>query len=161
MNDLNKSHNVWFTISLILVSGFVLASSLAAYYYAQYRAADKRYVDTLSSLNDVSYSVNLLIEYSNGTKAWHNQTIIPVGWSLLNTTHKVTGGRVDGTQYAFGFFVTSINGVQGTGPSYWSWYTWEKEQSKWVLGASGAESYTMKQGDVAAWLLTSDFNATP
>ena len=161
MNDLSKSHNVWFTISLILVSGLVLASSLAAYYYAQYTFADKRYVDTLSSLNDISYRVNLLIDYGNGTKTWRNQTIIPVGWSLFNTTTKATGGRIEGTRFSFGFFITSINGVQGTGPSYWSWYMWDREQSKWVPGASGAESYTMKQGDVAAWLLTSDFNATP
>jgi hypothetical protein len=161
MTDLGKSHNVWFTISLVLVSGLVLASSLAAYYYAQYRAADKRYVDTLSSLNDVSYSVNLLIEYSNGTKAWHNQTIIPVGWSLLNTTYKVTGGRVDGTRYSFGFLVTSINGVKAMGDISWLWYTWDTNQRIWVLGASGSESYSMKQGDVVAWLLTSDFSALP
>jgi hypothetical protein len=161
MTDLSKSHNVWFTISLLLVSGLVLTSAVATYYYIRLTAAEKLYADTLSSLNDVSYRVNLLIEYGNGTKTWRNQTIIPVGWSLYNTTSKVTGGRIEGTWFSFGFFITSINGVQGTGPSYWSWYTWEREQSKWVPGASGAGSYIMKQGDVVAWLLTSDFSATP
>jgi hypothetical protein len=78
--------------------------------------AEQRYKDTLSSLNDISYKVNILIKYSNGTKTWHNQTIIPIGWSLFNATLKVTGGKVEGSWSSFGVFVTSINGVSGTGP---------------------------------------------
>ena len=153
--------NTWFTISLVLISGLVLTSGLSFYYYAQYSATEKKYTDTLSSLNEISYKINILIKYSNGTKSWYNQTIIPIGWSLLNATQKATGDRVKGNLYPFGFFVTSINGVEGTGSYSWLWFMWDNSKKEWTSGTSGADSYIMKQADTVAWLLTNDWSATP
>ena len=161
MKNLSKGRNMWFNLSLILASALVLTSALSFYYYSNYTMAEQRYKDTLSSLNDVSYKVNILIKYSNGTKTWHNQTIIPVGWSLFNTTLKVTGGKVEGSWSSFGVFVTSINGVSGTGPKYWLWFTWDEGNKGWTSGQTGADSYIMKPGDTIGWLLTDDWKATP
>lgn len=158
---MSKSRSIWFTSSLVLASALVLTSALTVYYNAQYVAAEKRYTDTLSSLNDVSYKVNIMINYGNGTKTWYNQTIIPVGWSLFNATSKATGGGVEGTWYSFGVFVTSINGVGGTESLYWLWFTWDDVENKWVSGQTGADSYIMSHDETAAWLLTDDWTATP
>ena len=158
---MERTRNVWFTATLVLASALVLTSALSFYYYAQYVGSEKRYTDTLSSLNDVSYRVNILIKHSNGTRNWYNQTLIPVGWSLFNATKKITGDRVEGTWSSFGVFVTSINGVKGIGPNYWLWYAWDGGEKKWIQGATGSESYILKQGETVAWLLTSDWMATP
>jgi len=157
----STGRNVWFITSLVAVSALVLTSALSFHYYAQYVAAEKRYTDTLSSLNDVSYKVNILVKYSNGTKSWYNQTIIPIGWSLFNATSKATGGKVEGSWSSFGVFVTSINGVKGVGPDYWLWFTWDASKKEWVSGPTGADSHIMKQGETVAWLLTADWTATP
>lgn len=158
---MRATRSVWFTVSLALASGLVLTSALAFYYYSQYVTAEKRYADTLSSLNEISYKVNILINYGNGTKRWYNQTTIPVGWSLFNATSRATRGNVEGISYPFGVFVTSINGVKATGTKFWLWFSWDKAKGKWHQGDTGAESYIMKQGDIVGWLITSDFTATP
>ncbi len=155
------SWNTWFTISLVLTSVLVLTSGLTIHYYGQYVDAEKNYRNTLSSLNDVSYKVNILIEYRNGTRAWYNQTIIPVGTSVLNTTSKVVGGKIEGQWYSFGVFVTSLNGVRAIGSNSWLWFNWDRAQNRWIQGASGPESYILKQGDTIGWLLTDDWTATP
>ena len=132
--------NVWFTVSLALISALVLTSGLTFYYYSRYVTAEKQYLDTLSSLNEVSYKVNILINYGNGTKRWYNQTTIPIGWSFLNATLKATEGKVEGTWYPFGVFVTSINGVRGTGQQFWLWFHWDKAKGKWLPCAEAGQA---------------------
>lgn len=155
------SRNTWFTISLVLTSALVLTSGLTINYYGQYVDAEKNYLNTLSSLNDVSCKVNILIDYRNGTREWYNQTIIPVGTSVFNATSKAVGGKIEGQQYSFGVFVTSLNGVRAIGSNSWLWFNWDSAQNRWTLGASGPESYILKQGDAVGWLLTDDWAATP
>ena len=47
--------------------------------------------------------------------------------------------------YSFGDFVTSINGVVGDGPKYWTFYLNGKE------AAMGAGSYVTKNSDTITW----------
>lgn len=49
--------------------------------------------------------------------------------------------------YSFGDFVTSINGVVGSGPKYWTFYLNGKE------AAMGAGSYITKNSDNITWKL--------
>jgi hypothetical protein len=49
--------------------------------------------------------------------------------------------------YSFGDFVTSINGVVGNGPKYWTFYINGKE------AAMGASSYVTKNSDTLTWKL--------
>ncbi len=158
---MSAGRNIWFTLSLALVSALVITSALAVYYYSHYVTAEEKYANTLLSLHGVSYEVNLLIEYQNGTRVWHNQTLIPIGWPLYNATVKVTGGNVEGSWSDFGVFVTAINDEPGYGPEYWLWFTWDMTEERWVLGATGSERHILQQGETAAWLLTSDWTATP
>ena len=49
--------------------------------------------------------------------------------------------------YSFGYFVTSIDGVTGNGPKYWTFYVNGKEASV------GASSYITKSSDKITWKL--------
>jgi hypothetical protein len=158
---LGTGRNIWFTLSLVLVSALVITSELSVHFYAQYVIAEEKYTNTLLSLKDVSYEVNLLINYNNGTKRWYNQTIVPIGYSLFNATIKITDGQVEGSWSDFGVFVTAINGVQGSGPEYWLWFRWDETENRWMSGATGPNSHIITQGETAAWLLTNDWAATP
>ena len=39
---------------------------------------------TYQNYKALANSLNMLVKYNNGTKAWYNQTIVPLGWSLFN-----------------------------------------------------------------------------
>jgi hypothetical protein len=54
---------------------------------------------------------------------------------------------VQAKHYSFGYFVTSINGVPGNGPKYWTFFVNGKESSV------GASSYTTKSSDKISWKL--------
>lgn len=49
--------------------------------------------------------------------------------------------------YSFGDMVTSVNGVNGTGSKYWTFYINGK------MAEVGASSYTAKNGDTLMWRL--------
>ena len=49
--------------------------------------------------------------------------------------------------YSFGDMVTSVNGVNGTGPKYWTFYINGK------MAEVGAGSYVTKNGDTLMWRL--------
>lgn len=85
----SKGRGVWFLISICLLIVIVINTSLTVYYYQGYMNKEKQYNEIIAKLEEVSYTVNILIEY-NETKVWYNQTIIPIGWSLFNATLKVT-----------------------------------------------------------------------
>lgn len=55
--------------------------------------------------------------------------------------------HVQTKHYSFGDMVTSINGVSGNGPKYWTFYVNGKEASV------GAGSYTTKSSDIVTWRL--------
>ena len=54
---------------------------------------------------------------------------------------------VQAKKYSFGYFVTSINGVSGNGPKYWTFYVNDKEANV------GASSYVTKSSDRIMWRL--------
>jgi hypothetical protein len=54
---------------------------------------------------------------------------------------------VQAKQYSFGYFVTSIDGVVGNGPKYWTFCVNDKEASV------GASSYITKYSDRITWKL--------
>jgi uncharacterized protein YbdZ (MbtH family) len=153
--------NKWFTIALVFAAAVVLTSATAFYCYANWTSAEERYQTTLTSLQDLSYTVNVLIKSENGQAVWHNQTRIPIGWSFYNTTEKVTEGRIEGSWSEFGVFVTSINGIAGNGPAYWLWFTWDENAKQWTSGMTGTDAHIMRQNETVAWLLTDDWIATP
>jgi uncharacterized membrane protein len=151
--------NTWLMLSFILAIATILTSALSIHFYMRYTDTERKYVDALEALNTLTYSVNILVKYNNGSFVWYNRTLIPIGWSLLQATNKTTGWKLAGERFLFGVVVTSINGVQGKGPCYWLCYRWDGE--KWVLLEVGADQYILKQNEIVAWYLTDDWSKTP
>ncbi|UCH37626.1 MAG: hypothetical protein JSV76_00115 [Candidatus Bathyarchaeota archaeon] len=151
----------WFTITLVLITVIVLTSATTFHYYSNWVLAEERYRTTLESLQDLSYTVNVLIQSGDNQIAWYNDTRIPIGWSLYNTTEKVSKGQINGVWSEFGVFVTSINNVDGNGPAYWLWFTWDEHAKQWSSGMTGADAHIMRENETVAWLLTEDWMATP
>jgi hypothetical protein len=85
--------------------------------------------------------------------------------TLTNSQHQITQISYKGTNnvnayvllkkyavvqakhYSFGYFVTSINGVAGNGPKYWTMYVNGKESNV------GASDYITKDSDTITWKL--------
>lgn len=85
--------------------------------------------------------------------------------TVTNAQHKITQISYDGQSginayvllkkhatvqakhYSFGYFVTSIDGVSGNGPKYWTMYVNGKEATV------GASSYITKNSDRISWKL--------
>jgi hypothetical protein len=153
--------NKWFTIALVLAAVASLTSATTFYSYANWQLTEERYQTTLTSLEDLSYTVNVLIKTRDDHEEWYNQTRIPIGWSFYNTTEKITNGNVEGIWSEFGVFVTSINGVEGNGPKYWIWFIWDETGKQWTSGATGSDAYIMRQNETVAWYLTDDWMTTP
>ncbi len=152
---MNSQGNRWFTLSLVLACTTILASAMAVYYYMNYSSSERRYNDTVAALDSLTYSVRILIKFSNGTQQWYNQTRIPIGWSFLQATNKTTGGRILGQKYSFGTFITSINGIVGNGPEFWFAYSWDVD--KWVLLEIAPEQYTLGRNEIVGWYLNDGF----
>ena len=158
-----KGRNIWFFVSICLLVVTAINASLTIYYYGKYANAEKLYNDIAVKLKDVSYNVNILIKYENGTKVWYNQTTIPIGWSLFNVTLKITNGNVIYSTAYGSPYITAINGMKSSGSYAWIWYTWNSSSAKWTVGVTGSNDYVLRDKDVAAWYLTniSDFSNLP
>ncbi|MEM2088945.1 MAG: hypothetical protein QXF52_09820 [Thermoproteota archaeon] len=119
-----------------------------------YLVSLKAQLDTLvKEVESITLRVSLLVKYDNGTKNWFNNTVVPVGWTLLNLTAYNLNGRINYETYSFGVSVTGLNGVGQHESYYWIWYKWNPEEQDWVMGETGPDAYLLKNGDVLAWYL--------
>lgn len=113
-------------------------------------------------------SVNMLINYGNGTLAWDNGTMVPATWNFFNVTTLVTGGNIGAVFFAsFGsHFVYSINGVGCPASNIFcaeAWSFWVLTGFCWELAQVGVDQIAVSQGKTVAWFLTSvtTFGETP
>jgi hypothetical protein len=98
-------------------------------------------------------SVNLSVDYGNGTRIWYNATIIPLGATVFNATEEVVTVEHDPQ---FGpSFVIAINGVrQDVSQSlYWIWWIWDETENKWTPGPIANDEYTLSDGQNVIWYL--------
>jgi len=107
----------------------------------------------------VTLSVNLDIDYGNGTVIWHNGTYISAGSTLFELTQKTAA--INYTYYALmepgHIIISSINDKAAyTDPSYtsgysWIWYYWDDAQKKWTIGPVGCDAWLLKDGGNYKW----------
>ncbi|MGQ9515042.1 MAG: DUF4430 domain-containing protein [Thermoproteota archaeon] len=140
----------WFITSLFLIVMLVISASFALYYYSAYKSLEQSYTRILSELEELTYSTNLLVEFSNGTKIWYNGTLVPIGSSLFNLTTRTVGDLEYQTMYG-SVFITSIMGERNSGNFFWLWYLWNSSTNDWVLGMVGSDQYILHDGDTLAW----------
>lgn len=103
------------------------------------------------------YSVNMLLQYGNGTKRWFNETATQPGWNAYTVTLVALNGSVQAAFYpSIGphgdYFVTGIVGVNNA-PSQneaWLLWTWNSTQA-WQLANTGPAEIPTYNGSVFAW----------
>jgi len=149
----------WIWVSAGLLCGLIVASTVAAYYHGEYLRYQEIYNDILKDLEAVSIRVSVLIDYGNGTKEWHNDTRVPIGFSALNTTLAVA--RVSFTLGEYGAFISSINNVETAGNMWWSFWCWNSTSLKWDFILLACDKYILHNEDIIAWYYTSGWPPQP
>ena len=92
------------------------------------------------------------------TNASHVQTVTNARHQITQISYRGEAGvnalallkthaQVATKHYSFGDFVTSIDGVKGNGPKYWTFYVNHKESN------TGAGAYITKTSDTLTWKL--------
>jgi hypothetical protein len=135
-----------------MLCGLIISGFAAAYYYnelSRYRSLYDQAVEELRQLK-THMLVNVLIDYGNGTREWHNETRVLIGATLFNVTEQIAD--IDYTVGQFGVFITAINGKGGDPGYYWLWYVWNSTSSKWEMGSVAADAFTLHHGDTVAWV---------
>jgi hypothetical protein len=104
-------------------------------------------------------SVNLLINYGNGTLTWYNNTSVPSNWNFYNVTTLVTNGNIGSVFFAsFGsHFVYSINGAGCLASNIFcdeAWGFWVLNGLCWEEAQVGVDQIPVSQGATVAWFLT-------
>lgn len=137
-----KSGASWYIVLTLLIC-MVVEAGFLGYYYMQY-------TQVINDLKGISIRVNLLIDYGNGTRAWSNSTLLPLGATVINATEKVA--RVEYDIYGTDAFVTSINGVKQnmTKNMFWTWWYWDKNDRRWILGPTAYNKFILSDDATVA-----------
>lgn len=107
---------------------------------------------------EATVTVNIGINYGNGTIAWHNGTVVLLSEFLLNATMRAA--TVEFTNYSGftgpglpGAFVTSINGVAQNPAAnlYWTYWVYDPQTQQYVMGQVGAGSYALTSDQTVQW----------
>lgn len=113
-------------------------------------------------------SVNLLLNYGNGTLTWYNGTSVPTSLNFFNVTEEILKGNVGAVFFAsFGsHFVYSINGVGCPASNIFcdqAWAFWTLDGICWDLPFVGVDQILVSQTTTVAWFLNpvSSFGESP
>lgn len=130
----------------------IITGSYSVFLRSQYIALKDENQKILKELHELTSTVDIMIDYGNGTKTWFNDTRIIPGESLLNVTKDITD--LEYTMSEFGAFVSSINGIEGTQDNFWIWNYYE---DGWKMGLTGADQKYLHEGDIVSWKYTDSF----
>lgn len=144
------NENILKIVAAALLCTTIAAGGFALNYYYKNTVLESSYQKLLVELEEFTALVDIMIDYTNGTVIWYNETRIHIGASLLNATEIVCDIKVQSTN--FGSFVTSVNGVSQDANHFWIWSIYEDE---WSMGPVGADQYTLQDGDIVGWIYTS------
>jgi len=135
------SENKWALAAICVLCWAIATSLTSGYYYYQYN-------DLVSRLEKSKASINLGIDYGNGTRVWFNGT---KGLTLYDAMLEA-GWNVNGTSYgAMGMYVKAINGVAESAEQsrYWGW--WSLTDFGWAHGGSACDKYLVSPGETILW----------
>jgi hypothetical protein len=157
---LEKGHLTYLALGLLVWA--ILGSTVAAYNFVQYNTYRGEYSNLISQLatymenissvlEGTSFKINILLSYGNGTKIWHNNTVLPLGGTAFTAMFSVTD-EMNYTDYGgeLGILVTSINRVANNFTHGWFYWYWNPENSEWVLPSYSCEKYILHRGETIA-----------
>ena len=137
---------------VVLFSAFaVLSFSGALYMYNEYRVLDQNHQAIQENIDNVSINIDFIVDFGNGTIIYFNQTRVPVGFSMYNSTEFIIGEEnVDSIYYSDfnSYFVNSLLGT-GNNPDY-ALSAWQYQQD-WELLEIGSNLFIPKDGQTIAW----------
>jgi hypothetical protein len=148
----------------------ISSTATAGYYFTQYNIYQNEYrnlakefnalsgsMENLSEvLESISLRVNILVSYGNGTKAWHNNTALPVGSTAFTAILAAADTRYKDYGGELGILVTSIDGLPNNSTidrSTHGWFYWYEDTEKrmWVLPEYSCAKYILHRGDTIAF----------
>ena len=140
----------WILAAILLVWALA-ATTIGVYYYTEYDRDHRLAQDLKQKLGEVSFSVNLAVDYGNGTRAWYNATTIPVGATVYNATKRVAAVEPD--PQVGPSFIIAINGLRQdeSQSMYWIWWIWDQTTHSWTLGPVANNEYVLSDGQTVIW----------
>ncbi len=106
---------------------------------------------------------DVLVNFGNGTRVWHNNTSAQPGWNFYVETVVLENGNVVAKWYPqFGsHLVSAIGGVPSTQTKFWFVWTFTNAAS-WQQAPVGADQLLVTNGSTFAWTLCgADQNFNP
>ena len=143
--SMNKS------LIVLLSAVAVLSFSGALYMYNEYRVLDQNYQAIQENIDNVSINIDFIVDFGNGTIIYFNQTRVPVGFSMYDSTAFIIGEENIDSIYYSDFNAYFVNSLLGTGnnPDY-AWSAWQYQQD-WELLEIGSNLFIPKDGQTIAW----------
>ena len=137
---------------VVLLSAFaVLSFSGALYMYNEYRVLDQNHQAIQENIDNVSINIDFIVDFGNGTIIYFNQTRVPVGFSMYNSTEFIIGEENVDSIYYSDFNSYFVNSLLGTGNNRdYAWSAWQYQQD-WELLEIGSNLFIPKDGQTIAW----------
>ncbi len=116
-----------------------------------------------NNTNETSLAtVNLLVDFGNGTVIWFNNTKVPKDYDFYQVTLNVTRGNMAAEYYDSpiikGYLVTNILGVGCQDPcltgEYWSLWVWNGNNNCWNYSSQGASLLKVSTVSMVGWYYT-------
>jgi len=142
----------WVLASLILVCWALGASLTAGYYWLQYD-------DLSQQTSGLRITVNIGVDYGNGTRTYYNDTQTWTGKTLLEVSKQVA--NVEAQAGVYGTEVTGINGVTKQGAYGWTYWTWNSTSQLWSIVWESVDAYKVANGETTLWYYQNGFNPPP
>lgn len=145
--------NKWAIAALIIAIWALSASLVAGYYWLQYN-------NLAQQTSGLRITVNIGIDYGNGTRTYYNDTNAWTGETVLAVTERVT--TVETASSAYGKYVTTINGLKAQGDFGWTYWPWNSTSNSWEFAPVGADVYQIvANGSTFLWYYQNAFNPPP
>ena len=144
-----ESKNIWMWAAAALLCTTIGASFLALNYQSQNMKFQADYEALLQDVEDLTISIDMMIDYGDGNVVWLNDTRVPLDINLLRALELLAD--IEYTTSEFGAFVTEVNGVGGDSTKFWLWFWYDTEAESWAYGPSAADFWVLHDGDVVAW----------
>jgi hypothetical protein len=153
VRKLSVLRNKWAIVALVLACWALVASLVAGFYWLQYNGLSQQ-------VSGLRITVNIGVDYGNGTRTYYNETQAFTGESVLTVTKRVA--EVETATSAYGTYVTGINGLNVQGDYGWTYWPWNSTGSMWDFAPVGADVYqVVVNQSTFLWYYENAFNPPP
>jgi hypothetical protein len=150
---LSMKRSKWAIVSLVLTLWALGASLYAGYYWLQYN-------DLSQQVSGLRITVNIGVDYGNGTRIYFNDTKAWTGETVLTVTKR--DADVETALSSLGTYVTAINGKAASGNYGWTYWPWNSTSHSWDFAPVGADIYQIvTNGQTFLWYYQNSFNPPP